>query len=270
MGDNVMGYNKVIRTNGTLIRGNGKLIRACDKVYRGLVAQWEYDQNLYDTSGNNYTLNNISNGGYNLNFVYGVGGYCINFDNTDDEPTFYYDAVSQSTFGLLNTFSGSKDFSVCFWLYNTKQRQQHACYWRVGPSDLQYTENAEGLKIMSLGNEYPITGDRGKLNVYIKGAGLPVELYKSTDVLSLSSWYFFSIRRRSNYYSFYLGGEGYSSTTNSETINPQIFYQALSAIRTTDDKAYECLDGRLDQFRIWNRYIENEEVEYWYNGGSGR
>jgi len=199
----------------------------------GLIAHYSFENNVRDVSGEG---NNGVN--YGVGFVEGKVGKAGSFDGVSS-----YIDVNSSDFGFT-----SEDFSSCAWV-------------RI-PSDAEGGNKrllSRGV-YQSAGWEWFVSKDRSMIRTYQDGASQQSKGSRP----SLDSWSHVCFVRKGNSVVFYKDGVEASSVSGTHT-NPASYNVNLLVGKYAASGRYN-FEGLVDELKIWNRALNEEEVKKEFEG----
>jgi hypothetical protein len=222
-----------INSSGT-VYGDEKSFSTPD-ITTGLVANYKFNGNANDLSGNNYngivssgmTLSNDRFGNANSSYSYnGDGGSNISYPTT-----------------IGNNFSNG-EFSICLWIKHSYSNIPANTIWFKGGS---WAEG--GLSLNSSGK--------------IQLSQINKPTISSTNSINPNSWTFIVFTYSSNLLKIYINGALDSSNTYTGGFNWSTAVNTPAAgigIRT-GNKFF----GDIDDFRIYNISLNQSQINYLYN-----
>jgi len=198
----------------------------------GIVGAWGFNGNLNDASG---TRNGTENG--TISFVAGKNGQCAEFSGTA------YVSLSDSP------LTGSGGFSLFCWV---KCDNTFGGYPGIFACGAEAQQEAVFLALTPAGK---VIG-----TLYALPSGL-----ESTDAVNDGNWHHIGLISTAGSFQLYIDG--------SANGPDQTFTYNLGAEYAYFGKVYpggDVLEGKIDDFYLWNRALTTAEVSELYNSGSGK
>jgi hypothetical protein len=210
-----------------------------------LKGYWPFNGNANDESGNG---NNgiVINGASLTNDRNGISNSAYNFDGIDDR--IY----------INNNFfdNGWSSFTISGWYYlNAQSNPNNGNSSHVIINTSPHNGFAWGMNFSS-SNKYSIA----------VGTGTPSTSWnvlfdaRSNQNISINNWKFISLIKNNNTYYLYIDGILDQTWTASTTVQSYLYKLYLGGADPLNSN--EVINGKLDDFRIYNRVLSASEVTY--------
>lgn len=216
----------------------------------GLVGYWNFDGNgsiangqttgLQDSSGNNNNGTAINTNGTGMSFVAGKINNAVQLDGVDD----YLSIVNSNSLRF-----GTGSFSYSFWTYRTASGYQGGSYFSKG-DNATGTDCYDGIMRVVTTSTLAVVGLSANMNVWdnhvlvVTQGSTPYIKHYINGVLDNSG--------------YYIGGT--IGTYGSDNYNLNIGISMAGGIN-------RYFNGKMDDFRIYNRALTADEVLSLYNAG---
>lgn len=200
---------------------------------------YEFNSNVSDTHGNNHLTNNGA-------------------DNIAGKVGNAMDFISANSDYLTSSVNGSLDqlvkinHTISFWLYNE--------FGQVNTRVIEFTSGAnQGLSYISSSN--------GEFFILYNDGAETYEHKTSTGAIKQNGWIMVTGMWNASTQtgSIHLNATGQSTTSDTGA--------AMSTGdnfgRRGDGESSTYLDGRIDEFGIWDRHLTQAEITELYNSGAG-
>ena len=202
----------------------------------GLLAYWNFNDNLSDQTAN---ANNLQIGNGSSYYASGIIGNGFSFDGqTGLTP---YSGAGALAFG-------TGDFSVSFWVYPTSapDNNQVIVAWGVWPNTSGFVVN-HGLTTIAF---------------FLGGFE---EIFTYTPPTVLNVWHHVVVVRTSGTANFYVNGASRGTANWNYNFTDGLYYFG----RPEDTESF-ALNGTLDEVGAWNRALTGAEITSLYNAGVGK
>ncbi|MDD4931726.1 MAG: LamG domain-containing protein, partial [Candidatus Colwellbacteria bacterium] len=218
----------------------------------GLVGYWPFEGTgaisngqtvgFTDSSGRNNNGTAYNTNGTGMSFVTGIIGNAIQFDGVDDN-------VSIPDNASLNF--GTSDFSVSAWIfYNGFYNQGSAWNMFIGKGSTQST----GGDAFGLG-----TGSDNKARFMVRETSNST--INNTGITD-GEWHYITAVRAGTTSKIYVDGNIGTDITISGTVS-----NVFPLVIGRDSTATRCINGRVDDVRIYNRALSVSEIKAIYSAG---
>jgi hypothetical protein len=209
--------------------------------YTGLVGLWHFDGDALDSSGNN-----------NNGAVEGGASY-----------------VDNPTMGQALSFDGVDDYVGCGNDTSLNITQAITIEAWVKPSGFPTNPNHSTIATKALAYYFQVADD-GHLRVYQYGTD-PAGYHSSNNPISLDVWQHVAYTYDGNNVKMFINGVLDTTITVTGTINTSIMHLGigmnLNAIGNPYSGYYRQFQGEIDEVRIWNRALtDNELIRYGFIG----
>jgi hypothetical protein len=207
------------------------------------IAQWKMNDNagsttVLDSSGNGLDGTAIQN--TSVIHATGVVGGALSFDGVSDTVS-------------INNFTMDADWSIDGWIKPTINQ--------VGAIISQSTDSNNNAVIFLQG------ANNGELTFYVNSEGNNVVNVASAGGFNLNEWKHFVLAYDGIDYHFYINGvEGTTVYNNAQSWGSYSGNLVLGH-RDMDDSYY--FGGLMDDVRVYNRALSQEEISALYNSGNG-
>jgi len=239
IGGSVLGLNSYFGAGGKIPE---------DTFTRGLVAYWSFDEGtgntVYDLSGN-------GNHGtiYGAKWVQGKFGKALSFDGVDD----YVDCGDDES---LNPGTGS--FTISIWVggYTDTSSNMHTLVAKGDPLDGPSNDG------------YIIDLRGGKVRVSIGDGTNRAEFSYVGPSLADGGWHHIVlvVDRNTQQMKAFIDGEWTGDTADTSAVGAINPAENLIIGKRSQINSYY-LNGTIDEVRIYNRALSEEEIRYHYNHG---
>ena len=221
----------------------------------------------YNWNGTNYTMysdslvlmmnfDDVSSlGESNTNYVdmstYGNDGTASNFDNDENVAGKYGSSVSFDSgdyISIPNDASlnfGTGDFTVSFW-------------FKI--SSTPSTTYQMLCKRVAGGGNYELQLSSGYIYVYIEGSGQNTLNFQSQSQVPTNEWTYVSLVRNNGYAYLYMNGAEQGSGQSNHDVDST---SALTLAMDSDNED-EFYTGHIDELRIWNTGLSEQEIYQQY------
>jgi hypothetical protein len=216
----------------------------------GLVGYWKFDEGngtfvkdwSYDNDGTIYngslSCANPPNSDGCPAWIDGKFGRALSFDGIDDFVEIGYDE-------LIGVENG--DFVLEAWIKGTHSQKDEKIYVLTLQDDFGFIVSF-GLDSESLGMWYRFTDNSGGT------------FYLGHDVLD-GTWHHVVVKRSGNNYYFYDNGIFIDSSTQTKDLKSQKTVRTIGGWDATSGN----FNGTIDEVRIYNRALSEEEIKENYN-----
>jgi tRNA A-37 threonylcarbamoyl transferase component Bud32 len=196
----------------------------------GLVCWWKADGDALDSAGNHHGT--LMNG---VNFDSGIEGQAFRFNGLDtyvsvpDDPAWAF---------------GTNDFSIALWA---------KMFFVAGRQGFIASDDGNGDR-----NKWVFWLDVGQLRLILRNqeGTLSTTMGNSAFLPETNRWYHFAVTRHGNSYRFYVDGAEVARQENSWPVPRST--QPLTIGKLKDGF---CMNGLLDDIRIYNRTLTDAEVK---------
>ncbi len=216
----------------------------------GLVAYYPFDGNAIDETGNGN--DGIEYGG--MSYISGVSGQAASFDGVDDFIT----VLDSPSLRLSNT-----DFTLSTWVYEKNRNPSYsdAILYKRGNGSLNGW-------IFSITGEINVVAPDGRVLYRVSSGTDPYAT--SQQGISLNNWHHVTLiyKNVSETIEIYIDGVFDSIATNIPSPNPQTANDLYIGKDSSDMYDYY-FDGFIDDTRIYNRALSEEEIEELYTSSMG-
>jgi hypothetical protein len=238
-------YDWVITSNGIALTNWAIWNTTNIDLSTGLVAHYKMNDNanstlVVDSTGR---YNGTANFNTSNNSIYGKVNSALSFDGVDDKVSF----SSSSSLPLATSF-GYGDFSVSLWVFTNSSTQGVAI-----------SKNFGGWN-----DGFGIRCEDDAIRFWMGNGSLSSEVSKFVSV----QWNNLIISRKNNLTSFYVNSE-YISDIGISKLNPVSFLGSeylYFGVRSGD---MQPLNGSIDDVRIYNRSLTQDEITALYFAGEG-
>jgi formylglycine-generating enzyme required for sulfatase activity len=215
---------------------------ASQTVKSGLVGEWLFNGSTQDTSGN-------GNAGV-------VSGAVLGSDRSNNlNSAYYFDGVDDKIDFPLAFNVGIENFTISLWFNFTDFLKSKITLFNTNPHNylsIGYWDNTSAQK---------------KLLFFLSTTGTSWQtsyIASSKNDYSASKWYFLTFIKKGNIYSMRIDNQQILSYTASNIFNsfsstPTFRIGAISLLPPTDQESFH---GYLDDLRIYNRQLSDEEIYY--------
>ena len=217
----------------------------------GLVGYWPFCGNANDESGN-------GNNGT-------VNGAILTTDRFGNANSAYFFNGSSSSVAINNNFynNGWNENSICLW-FKPNGNSINSCLLNTIPHDgtaISFGNYGTNQKLYFGKNADPT---QHLWNIIGGALGNNEFIY---PIFNYTEWYFISIVKYGNTYSFYVNGVLDHTTTS--TITPISYYCAIILGNLSPNQGYasEFYHGALDDVAVWNRALTAAEIQELYTAG---
>lgn len=205
----------------------------------GLVAYYPFNIDANDSSGNNH--NGTVNGGANL--VTGKSGNAYEFDGLND----YID---------IGNIDFTKNYTFSMWIYLTAYPD--GSVWRGILTKHDETKNENEINFRFITNS--------EAQFYDKNPSEFIS-YNTSEFIPLNQWvYITGIRNNSELSLYFNGIKRKTATVTSSTISSATSSTKIGAQISSQYQGY--FAGKIDELKIWNRTLSDQEIIYEYSGTS--
>lgn len=195
----------------------------------GLVAEYHFDGDAKDSSGNG---NDASISG--AKFVQGISGQALSFNGVNS-----YVKITSNNFKL-------QPISVELWIKTTE----------IESTVIDY-ENGNGYYGWEL---YTVKGGYARFNLLSSGGGSRADVYSSTSIID-NLWHHVVATDDGVNLKIYVDGNFDSSSSSSTSVWTTTMYSYLGATRPENKNALRWFNGFIDEVRIYNRALSDNEVK---------
>lgn len=228
-----------VYTNGQTLKGDGTALNQTIELEQGLLSYWRFEENTKDSSGNGH--NGIEEG--NITYNNGQIGKAIQFDG-------------KTTLVRTPPLVFTKEFTIAYWLKIDKYVTEY-----VDHRDNTIFENTKGD---SSSSRFAMWFDRNhRLNGFVRKSQYSGEDILSSSTIELNKWNHIIFRKENNQYRIYINGIVDAEKTITFDLLQDATFMGLGD--DVPNKGNAKLHGALDEFRIYNRALSEDEIESLYN-----
>ena len=228
-----------VYTNGQTLKGDGTSLNQTIELEQGLLSYWRFEDNTKDSSGNGH--NGIEEG--NITYNNGQIGKAIQFDG-------------KTTLVRTPPLVFTKEFTIAYWLKIDKYVTDY-----VDHRDNTIFENTKGDTSSS---RFAMWFDRNyRLNGFVRRSEYSGEDILSNSTLELNKWNHIIFRKENNQYRIYINGIVDAEKTITFELLQNATFMGLGD--DVPDKGNAKFHGALDEFRIYNRALSEDEIKSLYN-----
>ncbi len=211
----------------------------------GLVGYWPMNGNFNDASGNGFNATNV--GATATNDKNGTAGGAMQFSNPSTVPTTVAQYALLPTTATALNFTASQDFSLSFWFYANAPFNHNA-----GLFDNNLNTSGYGVWYWNT-NGFP------QLNFNYRGQSAQT----TNGAFTFGTWVYVCCVKNSTSTNIYINGVLNATKvlgTNSITYPIAARFGSMSFTGFAAPNNYNGHEGKLDEFRIYNRALTAAEI----------
>ena len=217
----------------------------------GLVGYWPFNGNANDESGNGN--NGVVNGATLTTDRFGNANGAYSFNGISSSIT------------ISNTFfdNGWLGNTIGFWFNPTNNNTSNGCILNTIPHDgtaIAYSNYGTNKKLYYSKNSDP---NQHLWNIIGGNLGNAAFSFPSFD---FSNWYYITIVKSNNTYTYYVNGSIDNTVSSSVTPTSYMCGMIFGNLSPVPVHPSEFLNGKLDDIAIYNRALSPQEITQLYTG----
>jgi YD repeat-containing protein len=226
-------------SNGITLKGDGTSLSKKIELEKGLLSYWRFEENAKDSSGNGH--NGIEEG--NITYIDGQIGKAIKFDG-------------KTTLVRTPPLFFTKEFTIGYWLKVDELVNYSSTYENTIFENTK--SNSESRFAMWFNTDNKIHGFIRKNDSGNNG----LHIY-NTNTIDFNKWYHIFFRKEDSKYQIYINGVlDAEETATFELLQDATFMGLGDDVPNTNNTKF---NGSLDEFRIYNRALSQDEISDLYH-----